>query len=65
MSETANHPVLYGSMGGYSSPGRLLDDPDSPIPGEVDGDASASDMVFLLKYADRAMTFNRACALLL
>ena len=27
MSETASHPVLYGSMGGYSSPGRLLDEP--------------------------------------
>ena len=49
-------------MGGYSSPERLLDDPDSPVP-EGDGSA-ASDMA--KNYADCALHFNNcACALLL
>ena len=40
-------------MGGYSSPGRRLDDPDS------EGDAS--DMA--INFADCASTLNCACAL--
>ena len=40
-------------MGGYSSPGRRLGDPDS------EGDAS--DMA--IKFADCALTLNCACAL--
>ena len=41
-------------MGGYRSPGRRLDDPDS------EGDAS--DMA-ILNFADCALTLNCACAL--